>query len=66
MPRDYKRVLEARAEALDEGLTEDEANARIMEVLMAEQALSLEIRELYGRLRRADGGGATWLTPRAF
>ncbi|MCW2834840.1 MAG: gltB, partial [Nocardioides sp.] len=33
LPRDYKRVLEARAEALDEGLTEDEANARIMEVL---------------------------------
>ncbi|PUA79117.1 glutamate synthase large subunit [Nocardioides currus] len=33
MPRDYKRVLDARAEALDEGLTEDEANARIMEVL---------------------------------
>lgn len=33
MPRDYKRVIDARAEALDEGLTEDEANARIMEVL---------------------------------
>ncbi|EON23553.1 glutamate synthase (NADH) large subunit [Nocardioides sp. CF8] len=33
MPRDYKRVLDARAEALSEGLTEDEANARIMEVL---------------------------------
>ncbi|MEO5664806.1 MAG: glutamate synthase subunit alpha, partial [Nocardioides sp.] len=33
MPRDYKRVMDARAEALDEGLTEDEANARIMEVL---------------------------------
>lgn len=33
MPRDYRRVLDARAEALGEGLTEDEANARIMEVL---------------------------------
>jgi len=33
MPRDYKLVLAARAEALEEGLTEDEANARIMEVL---------------------------------
>ncbi|MCY7400774.1 MAG: glutamate synthase large subunit [Nocardioides sp.] len=33
MPRDFKRVLEARAEALGEGLTEDEAEARIMEVL---------------------------------
>jgi len=33
MPRDYKRVLEARAEALEEGLDEDQANARIMEVL---------------------------------
>ncbi len=33
MPRDYKRVMEARAEALAEGLTEDEAAARIMEVL---------------------------------
>ncbi len=33
MPRDYKRVLEARAEALEEGLSEDEASARIMEVL---------------------------------
>ncbi len=33
MPRDYKRVLDARAEALEEGLDEDEANARIMEVL---------------------------------
>ncbi|WP_426244248.1 glutamate synthase large subunit [Nocardioides sp. LHG3406-4] len=33
MPSDYKRVLEARAEALAEGLTEDEAAARIMEVL---------------------------------
>ncbi|MGD9961235.1 glutamate synthase large subunit [Nocardioides sp.] len=33
MPRDYKRVLEARAEALQEGLSEDEASARIMEVL---------------------------------
>ncbi|MFC6153246.1 glutamate synthase large subunit [Nocardioides yefusunii] len=33
MPRDYRRVLEARAEALAEGLTEDQAAARIMEVL---------------------------------
>jgi glutamate synthase (NADPH/NADH) large chain len=33
MPRDFKRVLDARAEALDEGLDEDEAAARIMEVL---------------------------------
>lgn len=33
MPRDYKRVLDARAEALEEGLDEDQANARIMEVL---------------------------------
>ncbi len=33
MPRDFKRVLDARAQALDEGLTEDEADTRIMEVL---------------------------------
>ena len=33
MPRDYKRVLDARAEALEEGLDEDQAAARIMEVL---------------------------------
>jgi glutamate synthase (NADPH/NADH) large chain len=33
MPSDYKRVLDARAEALEEGLDEDEAAARIMEVL---------------------------------
>ncbi|WP_420812326.1 glutamate synthase large subunit [Nocardioides gilvus] len=33
MPRDYRRVLEARTEALAEGLSEDEAAARIMEVL---------------------------------
>jgi glutamate synthase (NADPH/NADH) large chain len=33
MPSDYKRVLEARAEALEEGLSEDEAATRIMEVL---------------------------------
>ncbi len=33
MPSDYKRVLEARAEAVEEGLTDDEAAARIMEVL---------------------------------
>ena len=33
MPSDYKRVLEARAEALEEGLSEEEAATRIMEVL---------------------------------
>ena len=33
MPSDFKRVLEAREEALEEGLDEDEAAARIMEVL---------------------------------
>ena len=33
MPSDFKRVLEAREEALEEGLNEDEAAARIMEVL---------------------------------
>lgn len=33
MPSDYKRVLEAREEALEEGLDEEEAAARIMEVL---------------------------------
>ncbi|MGN6251289.1 MAG: glutamate synthase large subunit [Marmoricola sp.] len=33
MPSDYKRVLEAREEALEEGLDEDEISARIMEVL---------------------------------
>jgi glutamate synthase (NADPH/NADH) large chain len=33
MPSDYKRVLEARAEALEEGLNDEEAAARIMEVL---------------------------------
>jgi glutamate synthase (NADPH/NADH) large chain len=33
MPGDFKRVLEAREEALEEGLDEDEAAARIMEVL---------------------------------
>ncbi len=33
MPSDYKRVLEAREEALEEGLDEDQANQRIMEVL---------------------------------
>lgn len=33
MPSDYKRVLDARAEAFEDGLDEDEANARIMEVL---------------------------------
>ncbi len=33
MPSDFKRVLEARAEALEEGLDEEQAAARIMEVL---------------------------------
>ena len=33
MPRDFKRVLEAREEALADGLDEEQANARIMEVL---------------------------------
>jgi glutamate synthase (NADPH/NADH) large chain len=33
MPRDFRRVLEAREEALQEGLDEEQANARIMEVL---------------------------------
>ena len=33
MPSDYKRVLEARAEALEEGLTEDEAATKMMEAL---------------------------------
>jgi glutamate synthase (NADPH/NADH) large chain len=33
MPSDYKRVLEARAEAVEEGLSDDEADSRIMEVL---------------------------------
>src|SRR4051795_1833347 len=33
MPSDYKRVLQAREEALEEGLDEDETAARIMEVL---------------------------------
>ncbi len=33
MPSDYKRVLEAREEAIEEGLDEDEAAHRIMEVL---------------------------------
>jgi glutamate synthase (NADPH/NADH) large chain len=33
MPSDYKRVLEARAEAIEEGLDEEAAAARIMEVL---------------------------------
>ncbi|WP_442938211.1 MULTISPECIES: glutamate synthase large subunit [unclassified Nocardioides] len=33
MPSDFKRVLEAREEALEEGLDEDQAAARIMEVL---------------------------------
>jgi glutamate synthase (NADPH/NADH) large chain len=33
MPRDYRKVLEARAKALDDGLTDDEADGRVMEVL---------------------------------
>jgi glutamate synthase (NADPH/NADH) large chain len=33
MPSDYKRVLEAQEEAREEGLSEDEAAARMMEVL---------------------------------
>jgi glutamate synthase (NADPH) large chain len=33
MPSDYRRVLEAQEEAREEGLSEDEAAARIMEVL---------------------------------
>jgi glutamate synthase (NADPH) large chain len=33
MPSDYKRVIEAQEEAFEEGLNEDEAAARIMEVL---------------------------------
>ncbi|WP_248582091.1 glutamate synthase large subunit [Nocardioides sp. InS609-2] len=33
MPSDFKRVLDAREEALAEGLSEDEASHRIMEVL---------------------------------
>jgi glutamate synthase (NADPH/NADH) large chain len=33
MPSDFKRVLEAKAEALEEGLTEDEAATKMMEAL---------------------------------
>jgi glutamate synthase (NADPH/NADH) large chain len=33
MPSDYKRVLEAKAEAFEDGLDEEQAEARIMEVL---------------------------------
>jgi glutamate synthase (NADPH/NADH) large chain len=33
MPSDFKRVLDAKAEALEEGLSEDEAAARMMEAL---------------------------------
>ncbi len=33
MPTDFRRVLEARAQALADGLDEDQANMRIMEVL---------------------------------
>ena len=33
MPRDYRRVLEARAEAVAEGLDDDAIDSRVMEVL---------------------------------
>ncbi len=33
MPSDYKRVLEARAQAIEDGLNDEQAAARIMEVL---------------------------------
>jgi glutamate synthase (NADPH/NADH) large chain len=33
MPTDYRRVLEVKAKAEADGLTEDEANHAIMEVL---------------------------------
>ncbi len=33
MPRDYKRVLDTKAEALEQGLDEEQADNRIMEVL---------------------------------
>ncbi len=33
MPSDFKRVLEAKAEAIEDGLNDEEAAARIMEVL---------------------------------
>ena len=33
MPRDYKRVLDTKAEALEQGLDEEQAANRIMEVL---------------------------------
>jgi glutamate synthase (NADPH/NADH) large chain len=33
MPSDFKRVLEAKAEALEEGLTEDQAATKMMEAL---------------------------------
>jgi glutamate synthase (NADPH/NADH) large chain len=33
MPSDYKRVMEAKAEAIEDGLDDHEAEARIMEVL---------------------------------
>ncbi|MFC6285645.1 glutamate synthase large subunit [Nocardioides sp. GCM10027113] len=33
MPSDFKRVLDARAEAIEDGLNDEEAAARIMEVL---------------------------------
>ena len=33
MPSDYKRVMEAKAEAVEDGLDEAQAEARIMEVL---------------------------------
>ena len=33
MPSDYKRVMEAKAEAVEDGLDETQAEARIMEAL---------------------------------
>lgn len=33
MPRDFRRVMEARAAALEDGLNDEEADAKIMEVL---------------------------------
>ena len=41
MPSDYKRVLDAKAEAFEDGLDEAQAEARIMEVCMADQARRL-------------------------
>ena len=33
MPRDYKRVMDAKAKAVEDGLDDEQAEARIMEVL---------------------------------